>query len=177
MRLFIIRLRSLPDLVKVWGYEIEVQIYRLFCIFAGVSTASPQIANFMGPTWGPPGSCRPQMVPMLTSWTLLSGYCPCACPISEPYENVITKPRGFEASCDLVIIHGDFRGVFLWLLIDQLFVTSSGLPADARRAGDKNEEICDFLKFEMRLGTCVAETRKCACQLFIAIRKRQHSIL
>ena len=24
-----------------------------------------QIAKFMGPTWGPPGSCRPQMGPML----------------------------------------------------------------------------------------------------------------
>ena len=27
----------------------------------------------MGPTWGPPGSCRPQMGLMLTPWTLLSG--------------------------------------------------------------------------------------------------------
>ena len=32
-----------------------------------------QIATFMGPTWGPPGSCRPQMGPMLAPWTLLSG--------------------------------------------------------------------------------------------------------
>ena len=32
-----------------------------------------QITKFMGPTWGPPGSCRPQMDPMLTPWTLLSG--------------------------------------------------------------------------------------------------------
>ena len=32
-----------------------------------------QIASFMGPTWGPPGSCRPQMGPMLAPWTLLSG--------------------------------------------------------------------------------------------------------
>ena len=32
-----------------------------------------QIAEFMGPTWGPPGSCRPQMGPMLAPWTLLSG--------------------------------------------------------------------------------------------------------
>ena len=37
------------------------------------STDRPQIANFMGPTWGPPGSCRPQMGPMLAPWTLLSG--------------------------------------------------------------------------------------------------------
>ena len=28
-----------------------------------------QVAKFMGPTWGPPGSCRPRCAP----WTLLSG--------------------------------------------------------------------------------------------------------
>ena len=27
----------------------------------------------MGPTWDPPGSCRPQMGPMMAPWTLLSG--------------------------------------------------------------------------------------------------------
>ena len=32
-----------------------------------------QIAKFMGPTWSQPGSCRPQMGPMLAPWTLLSG--------------------------------------------------------------------------------------------------------
>ena len=32
-----------------------------------------QIARFMGPTWGPSGSCRPQMGPMLVPWTLLLG--------------------------------------------------------------------------------------------------------
>ena len=32
-----------------------------------------QIAKFIGPTTGPPGSCRPQMGPMLAPWTLLSG--------------------------------------------------------------------------------------------------------
>ena len=31
-----------------------------------------QITKFMGPTWGPPGSSRPQMGPMLAPWTLLS---------------------------------------------------------------------------------------------------------
>ena len=33
-----------------------------------------QIAKFMGPRWGPTGSCRPQMGPMLAPWTLLSGW-------------------------------------------------------------------------------------------------------
>ena len=31
-----------------------------------------QIAKFMGPTWGPPGSWWAQMGPMLAQWTLLS---------------------------------------------------------------------------------------------------------
>ena len=35
--------------------------------------ATSQIAKFMGPTWVPPGSCRPQVGPMLATWTLLSG--------------------------------------------------------------------------------------------------------
>ena len=32
-----------------------------------------KITKFMGPTWGPPGPCRPQMGPMLAPGTLLSG--------------------------------------------------------------------------------------------------------
>ena len=32
-----------------------------------------QIAKFMGPTWGPPGTCRPQMGPMMAPWIMLSG--------------------------------------------------------------------------------------------------------
>ena len=32
-----------------------------------------QVAKFMGPSWGSPGTYRPQMGPMLAPWTLLSG--------------------------------------------------------------------------------------------------------
>ena len=32
-----------------------------------------QITKSMGPTWGPSGSCQPQMGPMLAPWILLSG--------------------------------------------------------------------------------------------------------
>ena len=35
----------------------------------------PQIAKFMGPTWGPPGSYWPQMGPMLAPGTFLLGTC------------------------------------------------------------------------------------------------------
>ena len=35
-----------------------------------------QIANFMGPIWGPPGSCRPHKGPMLAPRTCYQGtYC------------------------------------------------------------------------------------------------------
>ena len=33
-----------------------------------------QIARFMGPTWNPHGSCRPEVGPFLAPWTLLSGH-------------------------------------------------------------------------------------------------------
>ena len=36
-------------------------------------TALSHIARFMRPTWGPSGSCCPQMGPMLAPWTLQSG--------------------------------------------------------------------------------------------------------
>ena len=48
---------------------INVSRFRLVHTLLGRVT---QIAKFMGPTWGPPGSCRPQMGPMLAPWTLLS---------------------------------------------------------------------------------------------------------
>ena len=35
------------------------------------------IARFTGPTWGPSGSDRTQVGPMLAPWTLLSGYINC----------------------------------------------------------------------------------------------------
>ena len=41
-----------------------------------LSTVTSKITKFMGPTWDPPGSCRPQMGPMLAPWTLLSGLSP-----------------------------------------------------------------------------------------------------
>ena len=54
---------------------------RLFCILicnilciANVNAITiTQIAKFMGLTWDPSGSCRPQMGPMLAPWALLSG--------------------------------------------------------------------------------------------------------
>ena len=42
-------------------------------MYTKIECIPSQIAKFMGPTWGPTGSCRPQMSPMLAPWTLLLG--------------------------------------------------------------------------------------------------------
>ena len=47
-----------------------------------------QILSFMGPTWGPPGSCRPQVGPTRAPLTLLSG-------ITQH----LRMPRGTGRSC------------------------------------------------------------------------------
>ena len=44
---------------------------RLFIMEAQWISTTPQIEKFMGPTWGPPGSCRHQMGPMLAPRILL----------------------------------------------------------------------------------------------------------
>ena len=46
----------------------------MLCYFSPcVCQMQTQTAKFMGLKWGPPGSCRPQMDPMLAPWALLSG--------------------------------------------------------------------------------------------------------
>ena len=72
-----------------WGWWFEMPLHSLWCHCNGlyisgllqdiqlnkydIAYSPSQIAKFMGPTCGPPGSCRPQMGPMLAPWTLLSG--------------------------------------------------------------------------------------------------------
>ena len=54
-------------------YNAILQV--LFLVERNINSYLPnrsQIAKFMGSTWGPPWSCRPQMNPMLAQWTLLS---------------------------------------------------------------------------------------------------------
>ena len=52
--------KEVASIRRVAGYWVDPQ-------------ATP-IARFMGPTWGPSGSDRTQMGPMLAPWTLLSGW-------------------------------------------------------------------------------------------------------
>ena len=47
--------------------------YQVHHIVFSFSHCTTLIARFMGPTWGPSGSDRTQVGPMLAPWTLLSG--------------------------------------------------------------------------------------------------------
>ena len=58
-------------LMRIWEFIDSKQ--RIPCAAEGQAS---QIAKFMGPTRGPPGSSRPQMGPMLAPWTLLSWVVP-----------------------------------------------------------------------------------------------------
>ena len=46
---------------------------KFLCIVCVATNLLTQKSKFMGPTWGPPGSCRPQMAPMLAPWTFYQG--------------------------------------------------------------------------------------------------------
>ena len=60
--------------LDTWGEGTQPnEKYWNMVIFLGSVLLYSLIARFMGPTWGPSGSCRPQMGPMLAPRTLLSG--------------------------------------------------------------------------------------------------------
>ena len=67
------QLTSLFKYLYISDYDhVLLALHPLLC-HQRVGCELSQIARFMGPTWGPPGPCRPQMGPMLAPWTLLSG--------------------------------------------------------------------------------------------------------
>ena len=83
----------------------------------------------MGPPKGPPGSCRPQMGPMLVPWTLLSGIT-CSTP---PYKQCIWLPENDRNDCT----HGNHKLVFLidthysaliWLRISHNWILKRNIP-------------------------------------------------
>ena len=66
---------TFPTHILIYNTSLKICTVALcFFCYGLVSINNPsQIAKFMGPTWGPPWSCRPQMGPMLAPQTLLSG--------------------------------------------------------------------------------------------------------
>ena len=73
-------LTKLPIIIKAWNHLIGSETLISSHNVGGTVCLLwlPQIAKFMGPTWDPPGSCRPQMGPMLAPcWNLKSGVQTC----------------------------------------------------------------------------------------------------
>ena len=58
-----------PRWAPCWPHEPCYQGTHALPLFG----CNPRQQIFIGPTWGPLGSCRPQMGPMLAPWALLSG--------------------------------------------------------------------------------------------------------
>ena len=59
---------SFPSCASIFRSYARLQISRPFCC-----KKESLIARFTGPIWGPPGTDRTQVGPMLAPWSLLSG--------------------------------------------------------------------------------------------------------
>ena len=83
-----------------------------------------QVARFMWPTWGPPGSCRLQVGPTLAPWTLSSG---------EPY--VMTSNARVPTRVDIIQRHLhnscqapiEYSRLWLLLAVNDFFCGFGGL--------------------------------------------------
>ena len=72
-------LLNFTEMVPVIGMESMVS-----CSAFVTHEITSLIARFVGPTWGPPGADRTQVVPMLAPWTLLSGLMLGMCSLIKP---------------------------------------------------------------------------------------------
>ena len=115
-----------------------------------------QIAKFMGPTWGPPGSCRPQMGPMLSPWTLLSGVVAAGCALQCRLSSVSYKTNA--SSCHhresnyVFIISGAETRIFPYNKV-YIMVTNALDPFITRPPGDQQQwNDIDYLRWT---STCI----------------------
>ena len=104
-----------------------------------------QIAKFMGPTRGPPGSYRPQMGPMLTPWTFLSrGFVCAVCSGCR---------RGSQSQLRIIMEHGGESKVIF--VESQNDVTHQELMSFIY--GMALEAFCDLISFiSLNFGMCVS---------------------
>ena len=72
-------------------YPMKIIMWTQLIVFLSIIVIFPG-SKFMGPTWGPPGSCRPQVGPMLVPWTLLSGLSAPSVSCDESNHNIKVAP-------------------------------------------------------------------------------------
>ena len=68
----LVMLKVRPCMTSSWFVCCCVMYPIMVFVFHKQADLNPHIARLMRPTWGPPGSCRPQVGPILAPWTLLS---------------------------------------------------------------------------------------------------------
>ena len=83
-------------------YNINSKGIKSFCTDVRTRTLT---AKFIGSTWGPLGSCWPQMGPILTQWTLLSGTFSYSCLKNVSQVYIIDESK----------YHFSLYAVFKWL--------------------------------------------------------------
>ena len=66
---------GIPEVIVESHPPQSISNAQFFSFIPCCETVLAQIAKFIGPTWGPSGSCRPQMGPMWVPWILLLGSC------------------------------------------------------------------------------------------------------
>ena len=97
---------------------------------------TPEIVKFMGPAWGPPGSCRPQIGPMLAPWNLFSG-------IHKIVSNYCTNHGDTDMLCASVKTLGN------WIMLSVVWVMIWSLICDII-----NEDSLEFESFAARFIIC-----------------------
>ena len=65
---------ALNVLTYIWKSRLTMSWCRLVSVHCTIPDSKVHVAH-LGPTWVPPGSCRPKVDPILAPWTLLSGIC------------------------------------------------------------------------------------------------------
>ena len=83
-----------------------------------------QIARFMGPTWGPCGSCWPQMGLLLAPWTFLSGILFSSNPTSTFLPTAPPFPSQNVPSHYLYIQY-NMHIIMIWLAIYGVIITTA----------------------------------------------------
>ena len=90
----------------------------------------------MGPTWGPPGSCRPQVGPMSAPWTLLSGTYQCSdntccvlrCSLFVSFDGLSVRQNYMH--CTLYFVHrlGERGSLFCCLDVALIYKSPRQIP-------------------------------------------------
>ena len=97
-------------LLHAYSYEVCNDTIKI--LWHSLCRKKSQITRFTWPTWGRPGSCRPQVGPMLAPWTLLS--------YNESYTRVSVARRHQMLYIASLILKVQYPNFLWWLVLSAL---------------------------------------------------------